>query len=193
MPGNNKKNQNQTVTRDPKGRFVSTGKSISGGGDVFDSSTQNTVSTQNDAGQLPSTTTVTPASQIGFGKETQPNYEDIYLQEAERTKEIKDQIAELEKGADVEAKEIRGEIELPQIVKDAGVEKIGEDTPLSETPQIELPMDDTKIFKSYKQIKNLHQDISSSVNWLAVWCIRQLAMLHIKLKEVHGKIVRQTG
>lgn len=197
MSVNDNTKKPQVIVRDNKGRFTGTSKTSapkSGGADDITAKNANSgpVLPQDDlTQQVPSFSTKPPVSQGGFNKETQPNYEDIYLQEAERTREIKDQLAELEKSA--EAKEIKGEIELPDIVKKAGVEEVGAETPVSDTPQIQLPMDDTTIYKIFKQLKNLHQDISSSVVWLAVWCIRKLGKMHVKLKEVHGKIVRQAS
>jgi hypothetical protein len=95
----------------------------------------------------------------------------------------------LEKSTEV--KEIKGEIELPEMVQKQGVEVVGESVPVSPQNNIVLPLDDSKIYKIIKNIKNFHQDIKSSVTWLALWCFRQLSLLHIKLKEVGGKVIRE--
>ncbi len=122
-------------------------------------------------------------------KELQPGVEQIYLEEAEKTKELKEQLAQLEKEAEV--KEIKGEVELPEMVKKEGVENIGEDTPIITQPTIVLPLDDTKVYQIVKSVKKLHQNVKDSVTWLAFWCYRQLQVLHIKLKEVGGQVTRE--
>ncbi len=132
--------------------------------------------------------TKTPISTGGISKESQPNIEEIFLEEAQKTKELKEQLAELEKATEVQ--EIKGEVELPQIVRQAGVKQAGDDVPLSEETSVILPMDDTKIYKIVTNVKKFHQDIKSSATWLAYWCWRYLAEAHFKLKEVGGKVVR---
>lgn len=122
-------------------------------------------------------------------KELQPGVEQIYLEEAEKTKELKEQLAELEKEAEV--KEIKGEVELPEMVKKAGVEVVGEDTPIPTQTTVVLPLDDTKVYHIVKSFKKLHQNVKDSVTWLAFWCYRQLQVLHIKLKEVGGQVTRE--
>jgi len=122
-------------------------------------------------------------------KESQPGVEQIYLEEAEKTKELKEQLAQLEKEAEV--KEIKGEIELPEMVKKAGVEVVGEDTPIPTKITVVLPLDDTKVYHVVKSFKKLHQNVKDSVTWLAFWCYRQLQVLHIKLKEVGGQVTRE--
>lgn len=181
---NVKKSQN--LTRDNKGRFVS--------GNTNDNAKTNTVfptddNTQNDFSTMPQPPQDQKPVSAGFNKETLPNVEEIYLEEAEKTKELKEQLQELEKTTEV--REIKGEVELPEIVKEHGLEPAGESVPVSTTTNIVLPLDDTKVYKIVKKIKNFHQDIKSSITWLALWCYRQLAMFHIKLKEVNGKVIRE--
>ncbi len=154
--------------RDKKGRFIKSGAS------------------QNDTLPPVPTFESTPS---GPTKESQPNFEDVYLQEAERTKELKEELAELEKQAEV--KEIKGEVELPEMVKKEGVEVVGEETPIPSQPTVVLPLDDTKVYKIVKNFKKLHQNVKDSVTWLAFWCYRQLQLLGIKLKEVGGQVIRQ--
>ncbi|MBI3385172.1 hypothetical protein HY030_03205 [Candidatus Gottesmanbacteria bacterium] len=131
------------------------------------------------------------ASTQTFGKENQPNFEEVYLEDAERTKELKEQLAELEKEAEV--KEIKGEIELPEMVKKEGVEVVGEEVPIPTQPTLTLPLDDQKIYKVIKNFRRLHQNVKDSITWLSWWCFRQLQLVGIKLKEVHGKIIRETN
>lgn len=174
----------QKIVRDQKGRFVSssgkTAKQNIQDINIYNNSIPNQ--------PIQPTSPVSTGATL-YGKETQPNAEEIFLEEAEKTRELKEQLAELEKTAEV--KEIKGEIELPEIVKKQGVEVVGESAPISTQNNIVLPLDDTKIYQVIKKIKNFHQDIKLSIAWLAVWCIRQLAKLHIKLKEVQGKVVRE--
>lgn len=162
----NPKNSNVPLVRDKTGKFVK--KSAN----TDDLATSNQV--------------VSSSS----GKENQPNFEEVYLEDAEKTKELKEQLAELEKEAEVS--EIKGEIELPEMVKKQGVEVTGETAPLPTMPTITLPLDDQKIYNIVKNFKKLHQNVKDSVTWLGWWCNRQLQLLGVKLKEVHGKIIRQS-
>lgn len=134
----------------------------------------------------------TPQGYAGIpGKEQAPNVEEIYLEDAQKTEELKEQLAELEKTAEV--KEIKGEVELPEIVKQAGVKQAGEEIPVTEEPPVSMPLPDDKIYSTVKKSSLIRRDTSSSLIWLGWWCWRQLSALHIKLKDVHGKIIRQTG
>lgn len=186
----NAKNTNakkpQNLTRDDKGRFVSVSTN--------DDAKTNTAipaddNTQNDFTTIPQTPQDQKPVSGGFNKETLPNVEEIYLEEAEKTKELKEQLQELEKSTEV--REIKGEVELPEMVKEQGLEPAGESVPVSTTANVILPLDDTKVYKIVKKINNFHQDIKSSIAWLALWCYRQLAIFHIKLKEVNGKVIRE--
>lgn len=121
-------------------------------------------------------------------KELVPNAEEIYEEDAEKTKEIKERLAELEKTAEVQ--EIKGEVELPEIVKGAGVEQAGEDVPIDVPEEIKMPLPDETIY-TVSHTNPLQQKTSESKTWWVYWCLRQLAKLHITLKKVHGKIIRQ--
>ncbi len=176
----NPKNPNIPLVRDKSGKFIKTGASAN----PIANDLNNDCNAQ--GGQLP----VTPIySTQAFGKENQPNFEAVYLEDAEKTKELKEQLAQLEK--ETEVKEISGEIELPEAVQKQGVEVTGDAVPVSTTPSITLPLDDQKIYNIVKNFKKLHQNVKDSVTWMAWWCFRQLQMVGVKLKEVHGKIVRQ--
>jgi hypothetical protein len=184
LPATNKKNDKsaQIPPRDAMGRFSSTVKNTNRPVKSGNSSIN-----QQDDVENSSEDQVFPAG--GVNKESFPNIESIYLEEAEKTKELQEQLADLEKSTEV--KEIKGEIELPEMVQKQGVEVVGESVPVSPQNNIVLPLDDSKIYKIIKNIKNFHQDIKSSVTWLALWCFRQLSLLHIKLKEVGGKVIRE--
>jgi hypothetical protein len=49
---------------------------------------------------------------------------------------------------------------------------------------IKLPISDDKV------VKGLHAPISSSIRWLSEFCVYILRAAHLKLKKIHGKIVR---
>lgn len=170
--------------RGKNGRFTKTSQSAQSTPVVSDTN----IPVNTPVSTVPSNLPPTPTTG-GAAKELQPGLEQVYLEEAERTKELKEQLAELEKEAEV--KEIKGEIELPEMVKKEGVEVIGEGTPIPTQTKVVLPLDDTKVYHIVKSFKKLHQNVKDSVTWLAFWCYRQLQLLHIKLKEVHGKITRQ--
>lgn len=130
-----------------------------------------------------------PQNYVGMqSKEILPGAEEIMLQDAEKTKELKEQIKEMEKSAEV--KEISEEIELPEDVKNIGVKPVGEETPVFEEKKVEMPLSDDKIYSTVHK-NPVAQDASSSLTWLAIWCYRQLTMLGVKLKTVHGKLSRQ--
>lgn len=54
----------------------------------------------------------------------------------------------------------------------------------STLPQVKLPLPDEEVEKG------LHEQLTSSLRWLAQWCIRQLHLAHVTLKVVHGKVMR---
>lgn len=73
---------------------------------------------------------------------------------------------------------------VPPPVAQLGVKAVGPAAPPPQTTTIVLPLTDEQI------AQGLHQSIVSSWRWLAEWCLRQLAMVHMTVKSVHGKIVR---
>ncbi len=82
---------------------------------------------------------------------------------------------------------LKDTIELPPDIKKLGVTHIGSTTPVvvsAPLPQVTLPISDQQIEAG------LHAQIISSLRWLALWCIRKLKIAHIKLKEIHGKVIR---
>ena len=100
-------------------------------------------------------------------------------------------------------KEITTEVELPEEVKAAGVEKIqgaielppdikklGVTPGAAQTPiavpatTVTLPISDDKIYQGTKV------PLTSAFKWLAVWCLKRLKTAHLILKSIHGKIVR---
>lgn len=75
------------------------------------------------------------------------------------------------------------EIELPPPLPEMGVSQVGAGVPVS-TPTVSLPLTDDKI------AGGLSASIWASIRWLATWCLRQLKKAHMKLKKVHGRIIR---
>ena len=85
--------------------------------------------------------------------------------------------------------EKRGEVivELPPDVKKLGVTQTGATTPLSavtSVAQVSIPITDSQV------VVGLHAKVTSSLAWLAQWCIKKLKKAHVVLKIIHGKIVR---
>lgn len=190
LPTDDKKNtkKSQKLIRDANGRFISSAKNKYQPDDVATDNNNLVFDDNNLTNTIASNKPVNESFGVS-NKETLPNIDKIYLEEAEKTKELKEQLAELERS--VEVKEIKGEVELPEIVKTQGVEQAGEDVSISSDPGVILPLDDEKIYRIVKNLKNFHQDITASITWLAVWCLRQLGLRHLTLKEKNGKIRRE--
>ncbi|MFH0864391.1 MAG: hypothetical protein V1858_04900 [Candidatus Gottesmanbacteria bacterium] len=97
--------------------------------------------------------------------------------------------------------ELRKEMELAPEVKEAGIEVKKEQVEISEPVQkmgvvpsdinqpvtpitANLPINDDKI------VTATTAPVITSLRWLVEWCIRQLKKVHIRLKKVHGRIIR---
>ena len=73
-------------------------------------------------------------------------------------------------------------VTIPPTVAQMGVQPVGQaQSPVTTTA---LPLTDDQI------VKGLHEGVTSSWRWLALWCIRRLKQVHLFLKSIHGKIVR---
>ena len=102
------------------------------------------------------------------------------------------QLSEIRKGLELgqEVKEAgvelltHEELELPPSVKQMGVTKIETEVNLPQTAPVVVPLADDQI------VKSTGASVWASLTWLAQWCLRQLKKAHVKLKKVHGKIVR---
>ena len=101
----------------------------------------------------------------------------------------------------VAMEEIRHELEVPPEVESAGVETRSETINLPEVVEkmgvvatdinqplpilsANLPIADDKI------ITGFGAPVVTSLRWLVEWCTRQLKKVHVRLKNIHGKIVR---
>lgn len=89
---------------------------------------------------------------------------------------------ELEKAG---VSKFRETIELPPDLRKIGVSQIGANLQVTPTlPKITLPVSDVTV------AKGLHAPILSALRWLAVWCVKKLKKAHVKLRVIHGKVVR---
>lgn len=134
------------------------------------------------AASLQSTSALQPApSPIGKEGET-PTAAKETVQEVVNEIELNHEV----KKAGVEK---RGEVvvELPPDVKKLGVTQTGATTPISavtSVTQVSIPITDSQV------VAGLHAKVTSSLAWLASWCIKKLKKAHVALKIIHGKIVR---
>ncbi len=99
------------------------------------------------------------------------------LEEVRKELEVSPEIAEA--GVEVQ----KQDIELPPPLPKLGVTQTGADLPVSPT-SVSLPLTDDKI------VTGTGAPIINSLRWLVTWCLRQLKKMHVKLKKVHGRIVR---
>ncbi len=74
-------------------------------------------------------------------------------------------------------------IEVPQEVEEEGVASTGH-SQFTTYNSVKLPISDDKVMQGLKN------PISTSVRWLAEFCLFILRKAHIKLKIAHGKAVR---
>lgn len=97
---------------------------------------------------------------------------------------------DLELGAEVKEAGVEAltheEIELPPSVKEMGVTKIPEQANLPQAAPVLVPLADEQILQGTSPVA----PVWASLTWLAQWCLRQLKKAHVKLKKIHGKIVR---
>lgn len=128
---------------------------------------------------LPKTNTLSSAGPGLTTKEREvlANQEASALEEVRKELELAPELKET--GVEVQ----KEEIELPPPLPKMGVAQTGAEAPIS-IPTISLPLTDDKI------VTGLGASIWASLRWLAEWCIRQLKKVRVKLKKVHGKIVR---
>ena len=112
-----------------------------------------------------------PTAKIS-GHPEKESLSETHLEEVERALELTAEV----KRAGVE--HIREEIKLTPQARSVGIEEAAEIIPVSapQTGVVNLPLTDDQIQKA------LHQKITESILWLANWCLRQLQLLHHKLK-----------
>jgi hypothetical protein len=69
-------------------------------------------------------------------------------------------------------------VPLPPQITQTGVQSVGANVPIAPTSgsTVVLPLNDTQIAQA------LHESVTSSIRWLAEWCVRQIKIIHGKLK-----------
>lgn len=103
--------------------------------------------------------------------------DELQLEEIRKELEVAPEVKET--GVEVKSEEI----ELPEVVKQMGVVPSDASQPVASVAT-NLPLTDDKI------VTGFGAPIISSLRWLVEWCIRQLKKVHIRLKKIHGQIVR---
>lgn len=63
-------------------------------------------------------------------------------------------------------------VAIPPAVAQLGVQAIGSNSPAPTGQAVVLPLSDDQITQA------LHADVTSSLRWLAEWCVRKLKQLH---------------
>lgn len=125
-----------------------------------------------------------PISTTGSGKEGEPGV--VVPQEQAQHAGVEVELPKEVMEAGVE--QIGGTIELPPDIKKLGVTvsdtNAAPPAAVSPLPKVILPISDDQI------VSGLHQKITNSILWMAVWCVKQLKKAHIVLKVVHGKVMR---
>lgn len=107
---------------------------------------------------------------------------------SEKISEIKSEIDITPEVAKAGVKKINVEsIELPPDVIKLGVTSSGVSQPVVSTinqPSVNLPISDDKV------ISGLSAQVTTALRWLSVWCIKKLQKAHLRLRVIHGKIIR---
>lgn len=77
-------------------------------------------------------------------------------------------------------------VDIPPDVKQLGVTNAGASAPVADGAfdDLSLPLTDVEIEHG------THAQPTSSISWLAQWCIRKLKRVHIVIKKIHGKVMR---
>ncbi|MDP3998934.1 MAG: hypothetical protein Q8P89_04960 [bacterium] len=73
---------------------------------------------------------------------------------------------------------IGDQIKLTSHDKNAGLKEAAETTPVSDVPAelVNLPLNDDQITQA------AHQKITDSIRWLAIWCLRQVQIIHYRIR-----------
>lgn len=101
----------------------------------------------------------------------------VALEEIRKDLEVAPEVKE----AGIEAR--KEEIELPPAIQKMGVVQSDANQPVTPVTA-NLPITDDKI------VTGTGAPVVTSLRWLVEWCLRQLKKVHIKLKKVHGRIIR---
>ena len=68
-------------------------------------------------------------------------------------------------------------VEIPPVLRDAGVKPAGQNVTLGNGNTVKLPLTDTEIAEGLKK------SLSDSWHWLAQWCRRKLQQINISVKS----------
>jgi hypothetical protein len=131
--------------------------------------------------QVPQQVTVTTG-----GKEQSP----LVLEQKSNLKTTQTEVEIAKETEELPIEETSGETaQISQDLQNIGVSPTGLATPVpivdqSQIPQVKLPIEDETV------VLGLHADVTSTLKWLAIWCVRKLAKAHLAIKVIHGKIKR---
>jgi hypothetical protein len=136
-------------------------------------------SSQDDA-MMPKKTSKIPSESFSHSKEAEPGRTQIQesspIHEAIEKQEVEPDVAPF---IEVKPQNITVEPDL----KKHGLQPI-EKTKYKDFQNVVLPLSDEKIEKG------LHEPVTSSLRWLATFATYLLHQSHLKLKVIHGKVVR---
>lgn len=135
----------------------------------------------NSNGDTPHVQGATTSSTSGLHKEQEPfsGNESAALEQGSAEVEL---TPELEKAGVVAHHD---NVRVSPEVQQMGVETMGPTQPVIYTGAVQLPLTDDQI------VVGLHAQILSSLRWLAEWCIKRLKQVHVHLKNIGGKAVRE--
>ncbi len=124
---------------------------------------------------------ITGASLGGIGAKEQ---EFFAAQEALQLEQVRHELELAPEVKEMGVENLHDEIEIPPALKKIGLQNTSVPISIPQVPVISTPLADDKI------VSNTGSSVWSSLTWLALWCLKQLKKAHVKLKKVHGKIVR---
>ena len=120
-------------------------------------------------------------SQVSFqsaGKEVEPAV-------FERPFEIKEVVEKsVEKEVEPYITPRQEEVKLDESLKKAGLQPVSGSIKFPDYRTLKFPISDEKV------LEGLHAPINSSLRWLSEFIVYVLKKFHIRLKKVHGKVVR---
>lgn len=118
---------------------------------------------------------------VGAGKETAP------VVSTKSTEFVQETLPPIEMPQEVKeagVEEVKGEtLEVSPDMQQAGVQPVGLAAPFPQEPTLKFPMTEEKA----KGILKMHTKVKESVTWLALLVVRQMQMLRLKQKEEEEK------
>ena len=122
------------------------------------------------------------AASVSHGKEREP-----FSTGAEVVQEVSNEIEIPEEVEKAGMNKFHEKVEIPPDLKKLGVSQSGSSIPISQSasiPAVSIPISDAQV------LAGLHSTVAESLKWIATWSIKKLKKAHIALKIIHGKIVR---